>query len=459
MKKSRGFTLIELVIGMAATVIILGGIVAVLRGGLGSMLTGQDQATAFANARAVMEDITTTLRYADDFNLNSDGSVTYKYGDDNTISLNGSTPSRTIAWKDSTHKQLVITKDDGTKVEFPSNASNSAFSSDEYKTAFKNVTGNELSDGQIPILANSTDNVYNIILPVKHEIKGTSANKVDVLISAVSMTSGGLLAKADATITVPIDKEERARSVAQILATAFESMQNTSWNTKITNISSIAVHPKKSGVSLAGVSGALWNRVTAADKEYIGNLVWIIAPCNINDEIIGNFTGCDHWKILVARNVVDDVPNADGVRLYDYKEGSTQGLNGINVIKAAAETQGIYYIRPNYGFLTYGFRTEGRTDKIISAGLGYVTAQYTSDLIIINFKKWVSAGEGSGVNNYTALTDSSNAHVEYFNNTKGTYKRIDYNGQGNEYTRDTVVDYQSRRLYPPDMVTGESTKQ
>ena len=62
MKKHNGFTLIELIIGMAVTVLILGGIVAVVRGGFGSMLTGQSQATAYANARAVMEDITTIIK-------------------------------------------------------------------------------------------------------------------------------------------------------------------------------------------------------------------------------------------------------------------------------------------------------------------------------------------------------------------------------------------------------------
>ena len=117
MRNKAGFTLIELLVGMLVTMLIMGALVSLFSSTVQSQMSGFKQQEVYAQARAVMNDLKTTLRYADsaavfyDTSGNKISSPTY----DNTkiaskveytaTIYNSSTPANesvkmTVEWKD-----------------------------------------------------------------------------------------------------------------------------------------------------------------------------------------------------------------------------------------------------------------------------------------------------------------------------------------------------------------------
>ena len=490
MKKHNGFTLIELIIGMAVTVLILGGIVAVVRGGFGSMLTGQSQATAYANARAVMEDITTTLRYASDVNLGT-GTISYSGPKDGVTVDNYSDTkkfSREITWEgsgDSIRLKIVKDGDTNNPVYFPASSSNSAFTSDDYVTAYGKMGGT--ASDRFPIFEDAGEDVYDIVLPVKYAMSGTNASKVDILRSKISASK--IVNNTEGTIAGEKDeKQKKAESIGNILAIAVTNLYNnnpTALRTNsgkgnfTSNISSIGLHNKNIETKIAGISAALWDTISDGDQKIIGDTSWVIVPCNRADNIISSSVSTvDHWKVFIARNVVDDVPdpNKGYLRIYDTDTGSNTNKttdHGALTLKAKAENEQLYILRPDYGLITYCFTTMNAetvnnkqvqvstlvtTDTDITYGFstGYHYNKGGLDLIYINYGKWVPAlvknSSPKNYTNYKTLQDQNNYYIEDYSTSdnRNTKCRIDYDGAGVEYIS-TYHPSTATYVYPPNM--------
>ena len=216
MKKQAGFSLAELVISMGIFVLIMGAIVALFSTSIKAMVYGRNQEAAYAEARAVMNDLTTTLRYADSKNtLDADNSTTQlEYSGTMTI---GNDPSNEdndnrdykrritmetkdgvkrlkIEWtgfypgqKDPTSNKDAYTNDK--VIYFPSNTKNAAFDNEEYLAVYNSMladAGVTVSGTPFPIYKATYQGgkVFNIALPIKYPFEGGS--KVDVLRSRVT---------------------------------------------------------------------------------------------------------------------------------------------------------------------------------------------------------------------------------------------------------------------------------
>lgn len=191
MKKNAGFTLIEMLVGMLVMVIIMAALVSLFSSSVQSEMTGFRQQEVYAQARAVVNDLKTTLRYADSAAVFYDGSgnkiasPTY----DNTKTASKAEYTATIynsnkavneavgmkiEWLDSTKKQLKITKTiDGTaqpELKFPKSVDNSVFKGD---------------GSDFPLYINQSDaSLYQINLPYKYKF-GFSDEKTDALVTDI----------------------------------------------------------------------------------------------------------------------------------------------------------------------------------------------------------------------------------------------------------------------------------
>lgn len=194
MRKQAGFTLIELLVGMLVTVLIMGALVSLFSSTVQSEISGFKQQEVYAQARAVVNDLKTTLRYAD-------GAAVFYHGTnpktpitapkENTGAVknidsieyaatiyNSSTEANesvkmTIGWKDNSKKQIKITKEVGTSSKesyFPNSTDNSVFKGD---------------GSDFPITINKDDDsLYHINLPYKYTF-ALSGDKTDALITDV----------------------------------------------------------------------------------------------------------------------------------------------------------------------------------------------------------------------------------------------------------------------------------
>ena len=199
MRKQAGFTLIELLVGMLVTVLIMGALVSLFSSTVQSEISGFKQQEVYAQARAVVNDLKTTLRYAD-------GAAVFYHGTnpktpitapkENTGAVknidsieyaatiyNSSTEANesvkmTIEWKDNSKKQIKITKEVGTSSKesyFPNSTDNSVFKGD---------------GSDFPITINKDDDsLYHINLPYKYTF-ALSVDKTDALITDVLKGAG-----------------------------------------------------------------------------------------------------------------------------------------------------------------------------------------------------------------------------------------------------------------------------
>ena len=189
-RNKAGFTLVELLVGILVTMLIMGALVSLFSSSVQSEISGFKQQEAYAQARVAINDLKTTLRYADsgavfyDTSGNKIVSPTY----DNTkiaskveytaTIYNQNTAANesvamTVEWRDNSKKQLKITKkvDATTNISyFPNNIDNSVFKGD---------------GTDFPIYINASDSsLYHINLPFKYKF-ALSGEKSDILATDV----------------------------------------------------------------------------------------------------------------------------------------------------------------------------------------------------------------------------------------------------------------------------------
>ena len=176
MKKQSGFTLIELVVAMAVLGLIMGAMVHLFGSSVTSLHVGARQEAVYEEARLLMNELKTTLRYADKDSIDpeqptvSTSKFSYK-GNlwDRHMDIAQGTNKEykvTVKWKDDTKKQLQVTREDitdGSKkiTVFPNDSNNSIFEG-KFPVTSETLT---LNDGNTVIM-------YKIALPLQYEFNG-----------------------------------------------------------------------------------------------------------------------------------------------------------------------------------------------------------------------------------------------------------------------------------------------
>lgn len=194
MRNKAGFTLIELLVGMLVTMLIMGALVSLFSSTVQSQMSGFKQQEVYAQARALMNDLKTTLRYADSAAVFYQGtnsktpitapkentgavknidSVEYTATIYNSSMAANESVKMTVEWMDNSKKQIKITKEVGTSSKesyFPNSTDNSVFKGD---------------GSDFPITVNKEDDsLYHINLPYKYTF-ALSGDKTDTLITDV----------------------------------------------------------------------------------------------------------------------------------------------------------------------------------------------------------------------------------------------------------------------------------
>ena len=176
MKKQSGFTLIELVVAMAVLGLIRGAMLHLFGSSVTILDVGARQEVVYEEARLLMNELKTTLRYADKDSIDpeqptvSTSKFSYK-GNlwDRHMDIAQGTNKEykvTVEWKDDTKKQLQVTREDitdGSKkiTVFPNDSNNSIF---EGKFSVTSEPFN-FNDGNTVIM-------YKIALPLQYEFNG-----------------------------------------------------------------------------------------------------------------------------------------------------------------------------------------------------------------------------------------------------------------------------------------------
>lgn len=187
MKKEAGFSLIELVVAMAVLALIMGAMVHLFGGSVVSLHTGSKQEVVYEEARLVMNELKTTLRYADKDSITPqepDGKTTVftysgtmwnRHMDIGADAASNIPYDVTVEWQEAGNglKQLKVTRTDKTKngdnkkvTVFPQDSANSLFKEGSAFpiTWFEDSTVT-LSDGSHPAM-------YKIALPVQYVLNG-----------------------------------------------------------------------------------------------------------------------------------------------------------------------------------------------------------------------------------------------------------------------------------------------
>ncbi|CAK7043402.1 prepilin-type N-terminal cleavage/methylation domain-containing protein [uncultured Phascolarctobacterium sp.] len=176
MRKQAGFSLIELVVAMAVLALIMGAMVNLFGSSTISLHTGAKQEVVYEEARLLMNELKTTLRYADKESIEPEKPTLGT----NELTYNGSIWDRhmdiskgqnkdykiTVEWKDDTKKQLQVTYENTTD-------------STKKVTVFPKDIKNSVFEGRFPITAESitlndsnTVIIYKIALPLQYELNG-----------------------------------------------------------------------------------------------------------------------------------------------------------------------------------------------------------------------------------------------------------------------------------------------
>lgn len=175
MKKQAGFSLIELVVAMAVLALIMGAMVHLFGGSVTSLHAGARQEVVYEEARLLMNELKTTLRYADKDSIKleklDDKTTTFSYSgtmwDRHMDIKDGQNISYDIIvqWKDAGNglKQLEVKRFTDGKLEtttlFPTDSANSVFKEGSpfpitAETVYKEVV------------------MYKIALPVQYLLNG-----------------------------------------------------------------------------------------------------------------------------------------------------------------------------------------------------------------------------------------------------------------------------------------------
>lgn len=188
MNKRGGFTLIELIVGMAICTVIFGAFIMLFNQGAGNMAHGMNQEQAYEEARVAVREIKTTLKYADpdqvdpkeplirSTQLKYPGSMFLKHMDPKISNEDTVNYKTTITWYGSKKKQIKIqvqdtdnsNKDLVTPIIFPKQEANSGFSGngDDFPVVYQEYTGSETGSGTA---GGTGTKVYMIKLPVKYK--------------------------------------------------------------------------------------------------------------------------------------------------------------------------------------------------------------------------------------------------------------------------------------------------
>ncbi len=180
MKKQAGFSLIELVVAMAVLALIMGAMVHLFGGSVTSLHAGAKQEVVYEEARLLMNELKTTLRYADKDSIKleklDDKTTTFSYSgtmwDRHMDIKDGQNISYDIIvqWKDAGNglKQLEVKREDrdasgnnisSKTISFPKDTANSLFEAGSpfpitAETVYKEVV------------------MYKIALPVQYLLNG-----------------------------------------------------------------------------------------------------------------------------------------------------------------------------------------------------------------------------------------------------------------------------------------------
>lgn len=267
MKKRAGFTLVELVIAIAIMAIVLGGLVVLFGQTSMASQTGMNQEQAYEEARVTMEQLKTSLRYADTTSVKNQNSATPAVGDtyssSSTLTYTGSAFDKhwdvsngeninyevKVSWvSGSSNKQInVVIKDTDSNKElknitFPKNTANGAFKGDgtDFPVKYEKFTTNDSKEVSL----------YTVTLPVQYKLNGSA--KTDTLTSKVNPTdySNGTVTENPST---PAELDEGANNFVVAL-NKWESSKSEAYNAE--------------GWSLQ--SG--WDKLTSTQKTLIQNV-------------------------------------------------------------------------------------------------------------------------------------------------------------------------------------------
>lgn len=173
MKKQSGFTLIELVVAMAVLGLIMGAMVHLFGSSVTSLHVGARQEVVYEEARLLMNELKTTLRYADKDSI--------KYPEPDFLTYSGTMWDRhmdisqgnnkayniRVEWQDAENglKRLKVTRETDGKEEttlFPTDSANSVFKE-----------GSQFPITPEEIMVNGSSIVmYKIVLPLQYMLNG-----------------------------------------------------------------------------------------------------------------------------------------------------------------------------------------------------------------------------------------------------------------------------------------------
>lgn len=173
MKKQSGFTLIELVVAMAVLGLIMGAMVHLFGSSVTSLHVGARQEAVYEEARLLMNELKTTLRYADKDSI--------KYPEPDVLTYSGTMWDRhmdisqgnnkayniRVEWQDAENglKRLKVTRETDGKQEttlFPTDSANSVFKE-----------GSQFPITPEEIMVNGSSIVmYKIVLPLQYMLNG-----------------------------------------------------------------------------------------------------------------------------------------------------------------------------------------------------------------------------------------------------------------------------------------------
>lgn len=173
MKKQSGFTLIELLVAMAVLGLIMGAMVHLFGSSVTSLQAGSKQEVVYEEARLLMNELKTTLRYADKDSI--------KYPEPDVLTYSGTMWDRhmdisqgnnkayniRVEWQDAENglKRLKVTRVTDGKQEttlFPTDSANSVFKE-----------GSQFPITPEEIMVNGSSIVmYKIVLPLQYMLNG-----------------------------------------------------------------------------------------------------------------------------------------------------------------------------------------------------------------------------------------------------------------------------------------------
>lgn len=499
MKKRNGFTLVELIVGMAIMAIIFGGIVYIFGASTKAMQAGQNQQQAYEDARVTMDILKTSLRYAvlDNttylitpekpnktttsfsfytkqfdlhWNINNGETKIYKVVVDFKT---GTNPNSTTSWS-SGKKQLVITitDEDGKQV------SKSPFKYPQYE-----ANSGWASDADFPVIygeENSTEGAYktgitlfNIHLPFVYKIAGS--DKTETLDSRVQPVAEDhydkTMSDGSGSVT-PTTTKGKATTLVEAAA-AMYAKDNTTLNNSYSGYYNIVSGATKESSVITALNNLNSFMKSTGANGYTGTLAnlethsWILVPTLSGSTVT-------KWTLYVAKNVIDDVDNINGTYTVQSKLDEE--------MKRQATVLGKLIIRGNTGFLCYMYTSSGANaatgvldtndDGTIKEDLGYVTGYRpgsSSDkktTRAINPEEWLPItykdSNGNILSNFKNVSSSNNKnpYIEcLYSGSKisrnGKYQRIDYDYiSGAEYTPETCAAAGTTYTYPYGIPTA-----